>query len=454
MPLLPIFGIFWFRVLQALARSVAYDLVGVLAKRTSLLEHSIDFRDLKAKIRASEPAMQSSSAVIIGGGVIGLSTAYHLAKLRFGKITLLDKGAVGDGSSSRAAGIITGLLWSETGVLARKRSLELYRALSDDLPGYSFQAVGCLNLFDAASWPERTKLLPLYDRLGAPYEILSATEIRTRWPELAPRDDLIGLYDPLGGYSEPDEYIPALAQRVRELGVNVVEGEQVESFLQAQGRIVGVQSRSGKWEADVVICTVHAWMLQVLGLLRWQLPVKTFVHQRYVTTPLAAPVRIPAVNANPQNGYIRPATGNRVLAGGETAEREEYPVPSPDFHMSALRAPEEVKTLLTREMTPLLPRLAHTQWESERVGLIAFSVDGEPVLGPLEAFPGLLVGCAFHSGGFAYNPVAGELLAQLAVTGQTELDIRAFSPQRFVPAEVDAYLASVVTQANAIRRRH
>ena len=79
--------------------------------------------------------MQSSTAIIIGGGVIGLSTAYHLARMRFGKIILLDKGPVGDGSSSRAAGIITGLLWSETGVLARKRSLELYRELSSDLPG-------------------------------------------------------------------------------------------------------------------------------------------------------------------------------------------------------------------------------------------------------------------------------------------------------------------------------
>jgi glycine/D-amino acid oxidase-like deaminating enzyme len=195
-------------------------------------------------------------------------------------------------------------------------------------------------------------------------------------------------------------------------------------------------------------------MLKVLGLLKWQLPVKTFVHQRYLTTPLASSVRIPAVNANPQNGYIRPATGNRVLAGGETAERIEYPVPSLDFNMGVLTAPDEVKRLLTQEMTPLLPRLAQTMWESERVGLIAFSVDGEPILGPLEAFPGLLVGCAFHSGGFAYNPVAGELLAEYAATGRTRFDVSAFSPQRFANTDVEEYLTSVVTQANAIRRRH
>src|SRR6478609_582557 len=93
---------------------------------------------------AEECTMSEPTVVIVGGGVIGLSTAYHLARKRYGKIILLDKGPVGDGSSSRAAGIITGLLWSEPGVLARKKSLQLFRELSEELDGYRFQDVGCL----------------------------------------------------------------------------------------------------------------------------------------------------------------------------------------------------------------------------------------------------------------------------------------------------------------------
>ena len=88
--------------------------------------------------------MASTTTIIIGGGVIGLSTAYQLARKKVGKVILLEKGPVGDGSSSRAGGIITGLLWSETGVLARKISLALYRELSEDLPGYRFGDVGSL----------------------------------------------------------------------------------------------------------------------------------------------------------------------------------------------------------------------------------------------------------------------------------------------------------------------
>ena len=116
--------------------------------------------------------------IVIGGGAIGLNTAYQLARKQAGSVILLEKGQVGDGSSSRAGGIITGLLWSETGVLARLISLRLYQELTADLEryGYRFQNVGCLNLFDPSSWPQREELLPLYDRLDFAYEVFDAAD--------------------------------------------------------------------------------------------------------------------------------------------------------------------------------------------------------------------------------------------------------------------------------------
>ena len=400
----------------------------------------------------------SATAIIIGGGVIGLSTAYQLARKNFGKIVLLEKGPVGDGSSSRAGGIITGLLWSDTGVLARKISLALYRELSADLPGYRFGDVGCLNLFDPPSWPERARLLPLYDRLGAPYEVLSAVEIHQRWPALTPAESEIGLFDPLGGYSEPEEYIPALAARCRDLGVDIREGQQVTGFVQRSGRIVGVTTAAGTIEGDAVVCTVHTWTQHLLAQLGWPTPFKAFVHQRYVTNQLSADsqasINLPAVNANPYNGYVRPARGHRILAGGETAWREEFRTPSPDFHMSSLTVPATVPTQLATDLTPLVPILGQTHWETEKVGLIAFALDGEPILGPLAQLPGLYLGCAFHSGGFAYNPAAGLFLAQFVADGQPQIDLTAFSPERFAPGEVAEYQATTVPQSAAVRRRH
>lgn len=398
--------------------------------------------------------MKPATAIIIGGGVIGLSTAYHLARKQFGRIVVLEKDVVGDGSSHRAAGIITGLQLTEPSVRARSRSLQLFRELSEDLEGYRFQDVGCLNLFDPPSWEERQTLLPLYERLGAPFEILDAAAMHRRWPAFQPPDGFVGLFDPLGGYSEPDDYIPALAKRCRELGVEIREHQAVAGFVTRNGRVHGVVAGGVAVEGDAVVSTTHAWTQTTIAPLSLRIPVKNFVHQRYLTRPLAAPLALPAINANPLHCYARPATGGRVLLGFETAEREEWPVTSTEFHMSSLSAPDRVRSDLIAAFQPCLPALSETSWESERVGLIAFSMDGEPLLGAVAQVPGFFVGCAFHSGGFAYNPVAGELLAEFVADGRTSIDVATFAPDRFDPNETEAHLATRLPQKSAIRRRH
>lgn len=396
----------------------------------------------------------SRHAVIVGAGVTGLSTAYHLARRSYGSVTVIEKGRVGDGASSRAAGIITGLLWSETGVLARRISLSRFRELSGELDGYRFQDVGCLNLFDAASWPERERLLPLYDRLGVEYTTMDRAEMAAAWPDLALTGEPVGLFDPLGGYSEPDHYLPALADGCRALGVEIREGCMVSDFILDAGRMAGVVADGGRIEADAVVSTVHVWTLKVLESIGLQLPLKSFVHQRYVTAPLPAPVRIPAVNANPCGGYIRPHYGQRVLAGIENSEAPEFRVPDRAFQMSTITPPPGLGEAARENLLPLVPGAGtagragwtgYTDWEIEKAGLLSFSVDGEPVLGPVDRFPGLYVGVAFHSGGFAYNPAAGVLLAGCVADGRPEIDIGDFSPNRFDPRETEAYNRTRIT---------
>ncbi|MXX03165.1 MAG: FAD-binding oxidoreductase [Gemmatimonadetes bacterium] len=402
----------------------------------------------------------SRHAVIVGAGVTGLSTAYHLARKSYGSITVVEKGHVGDGASSRAAGIITGLLWSETGILARKISLTRFRELSGELDGYRYQDVGCLNLFDAASWPERERLLPLYDRLGVEYTIMDRTEMAAAWPDLALTGEPVGLFDPLGGYSEPDHYLPALADGCRALGVEIREGCMVSDFIVDGERMAGVVADGRRIEADAVVSTVHVWTLKVLETIGLQLPLKSFVHQRYVTAPLPAPVRIPAVNANPYGGYLRPHYGQRLLAGIENPEAPDFRVPGREFLMSTITPPPGLDEAARENLLPLVPgagragrtgqadranHAGHTGWEIEKAGLLSFSADGEPVLGPVERFPGLYVGVAFHSGGFAYNPAAGALLAGCVADGRPEIDIGDFSPNRFDPRETEDYNRTRIT---------
>jgi len=400
--------------------------------------------------------MKQRTALIVGGGVIGLSTAYHLARRGYGRVILLEKDRLGDGSSVRAAGISTGLLWSEAGVLARKVSLRLFREYAREFTDYTFhQAEGCLNLYSPELWPGRAELLSLYDRLGAPYRVLDAAEIRRLWPEFCPQDSHIGLHDPLGGYSEPPEYIAALARRVRELGVEIREGVKVIDFVRNGTQVAGARlDDDSVVGADAVICTVHAWTLPVLEPLHLRLPVKHFVHQRYLSRPGPRPWRFPPTNAEVFGGYVRPAAGNRLLLGVETANREEWRVHSADFRMSELRTPEGLRDATVRRFQDFLPALRDLAWETEEVGLISFSMDGEPILGPVAALPGLFVGLAFHSGGFSYNPVAGLLLAEFVAEGRTSIDVSTFSPDRFPASATAGHLDSTLRQGQAVRRRH
>ena len=124
------------------------------------------------------------------------------------------------------------------------------------------------------------KLLPLYQGLGAPFQILDAGEISERWPDLHPPGEVKGLFDPLGGYSEPDEYIPAIAGQCRQLGVEIRENEKVEEFILQNGVVTGVRTTKTSLEADAVICTVYSWTLKLTDPLGIKWPIKVFVHQR------------------------------------------------------------------------------------------------------------------------------------------------------------------------------
>jgi sarcosine oxidase, subunit beta len=396
----------------------------------------------------------SATVVVVGAGVTGLSTSYHLARRNFGRIILIDKGPVGDGSSQRAAAIITGHLWTEAGVRVRKRCLELYGELSDTLPGYRFRQAGCLNLFDAASWADRKPLLPLYDKLSVPYQQMNPAEILRRWPALHPREDAVGLFDPLGGYSEPAEYIPALRAHVEQLGVEVREYQSVTGMEVKAGAVKGIRTAEGLVEADAVVSTVYCWTRPVLETVGITLPVKSFVHQRFVTAPLPEPIEIPAVNANPYMGYFRPAPHGAILAGIETADRDEYVVDSLDFHQSQLTISPDLKNRLRTNLQPFLPALAAVNWVSEKIGLITFSMDGEPILGPVPSIAGLFVGVGFHSGGFAYNPGTGELLADYVMRGKPAIDVSSWSVDRFNTEETRRYVAERLKQKDVVRRRH
>ena len=399
--------------------------------------------------------MADRHAIIVGGGVTGLSTAYHLKRLGYGDVTIFENDTIGAGSSSRAAGISTGLLWTKTGILARKTALKRFREMSRELDGYTFHNEhGCLGLFSPELWPGREALLPLYDEWDAPYQVLSAAEIKRRWPMLDPPDDFLGVLDPLGGYSEPPEYLAALSTKLRQLGVRVVTGSTVERIESRNGRAIGVRTEGRVVQADAVVVANYAWVLPLLKTVDIAIPAKTFLHRRYVSAPMAQPFVAPPVNADPYSGYVRPAYGNRILVGAETPDLNDIKLTDYRFRYEQLEDDEKLRDEVVARFIDFVPVMRGLEWETRKVGLLSFSMDGEPILGPFGGIERLFVGVCFHSGGFSYNPASGFYLAEFVANGETSIDLTAFSPDRFAADETAAYIASTVPQRNAARRRH
>ena len=170
------------------------------------------------------------SVVIIGAGVTGLSTAFHLVEKGVESVIIVDKGTVGGGSSLQAGGIVTMLMPKETAIRARAISIDMFERFGKMLDGYQYHQVGCMNLFTTQEISRVAKHWDLQKKLGASFEILNGKEITDRFPDIEVNKTDYGVLDLRGGYSEPHKYIPALKTKLDDMGVVFRENEPVTGF--------------------------------------------------------------------------------------------------------------------------------------------------------------------------------------------------------------------------------
>ena len=390
------------------------------------------------------PHIRPQSVVVIGAGVTGLSTAFHLVEKGMERVVVVDKGSVGGGSSLQAGGIITMLMATETEVRARAISLDLFERFSRILDGYHFHQVGCLNLSVENASAKTSESREMWRRLGGQFEVLSGGEISERFPDLAAQETDIGVLDLRSGYSEPHRYIPALRAKLEDMDVEIRENEPVVGFDLRNDRVRGVVTEGGTIETDAAVCAVNAWTNHVLSLVGFRTPYKNFVHERFVTKPFPEPPRLPAVNDHILNGYVRPTDDNRLLLGTSVDNLGAYEMRGPDFDVSELEPHPDALPFLKENLVRRVPMMEGAEWDYHTVGLISLAHDVKPVIGPVPGVDGLFVGAHFHSGGFAYNPVSGLLIAEHVVDGGTSIDSEMYRPARFGSIDTDAFLAAPI----------
>lgn len=370
---------------------------------------------------------QSADIVIIGAGVIGCSTAYHLARLGVTHTIIVEMGQPGSGSSSKSASMLslqfnTDELGARLAQLAYARYMQFEQELGVPI---DFHRTGWLSLATAAAAPALLAGSAMLRGLGIASEVLEPAEIAYRYPLLNTDDLAVGVFGPGDGPFDPHMILWGYLRRARELGARLLSGVRATGLALQNGRVTGVHTDQGFIAARAVINAAGPWAAEAAGWAGIDLPLRNRARTILVTGPLpAVPRDYPFVEDVATGWYFRPE-GDGVLMGmgQEPVSNLEHPATDPAL-VDAM-----IDTAVQR-----VPVLASASVLTTWTGVRPLTPDSRPILGAAPGVDGLLLNCGWGGVGIILAPVAGQLLAEVIVEGHAStFDIAPFSIERFTP---------------------
>jgi glycine/D-amino acid oxidase-like deaminating enzyme len=367
----------------------------------------------------------TASAVIIGGGVMGASIAYHLAKAGLRDVILLERETFfGQGASGRNAGGIRYQFSTEINVRLSQLSLPMLDAFEAEI-GQPIDIRHCGYLFlltnevDVESFKEN---VALQHRLGVPTEWLSPQEIRRRLPMMQLDDVLAGTWYAKDGIADPNGVVMGYINGARRLGVKLFTDAIVTTIETRGGKVSAVVTNRGRIETPIVANAAGPWASSIGKMVDLDLPIVPIRRQWLTTTPLPnLPDDFPFVIDFAQSLYFH-REGEGLLTGMSNPDQ------APGTDQGVDREWELVAMEAAAQRVPLLETAGVV---SRLAGLYEVTPDAHPILGatPLAGF---YVCAGFSGHGFMHGPICGKLLAEEILNGRaTTLNIDALRFDRF-----------------------
>jgi len=396
-----------------------------------------DRPDLPAPAPVIAPPLPSRArVVIIGGGVIGASVAYHLAQLGWTDVLLLEQGQLSCGTTWHAAGLVGQLRASENGTRLVQYSTELYGRLEAET-GLStgFRRCGGVTV---ARTPDRLTQLKRTAATAEAYqlecELISPERAREFYPVMR-TDDLAGaIWLPGDGRANPTDLTAALARGARDRGVTIRERTRVTGIRVSHRAVTGVRTDAGDVEAEVVVNCAGQWAKQVGAMCGVTVPLHSAEHFYVVTEQIDGVHRDLPVLRDPDGyTYIKEEVGGLVVGGFEP---EAKPWVAPDrlpypFEFQLLDEDWDHFAILMDNAITRIPVLAETGIKMFYNGPESFTPDNQFILGQAPELRNFFVGAGFNSVGIASAGGAGRALAEWIVQGEPSLDLSAVDIRRF-----------------------
>jgi len=372
-----------------------------------------------------------SDAVIIGGGVMGASTAYHLAKLGVKDVVLLEKeDFFGQGATGRCAGGVRYQFSTEINLKLSLASLPMLERFKDETgQDINYRKCGYLLVAtqdkDVAAFRRNVEL---QHRLGIQTEWLEGDEVRARLPLMRFEDALAGTFHPIDGLVDPNSVVMGYITAAQRLGAKAFTGIEVTGIKTEAGKVTEVNTRSGSIQTRTVVNAAGPWSKLVGDLAGISLPVVPLRRQMFTTTPLPdLPADFPFVIDFAQSLYFH-RDGEGLLIGMSNPDEK------PGYDQ---RVDEAFELINLEAASARLPMLEKAGLVSRWAGLYEVTPDAHPIFGTTTV-KGFLVVTGFSGHGFMHGPVAGLLIAELICDGSfksvdvTGLDLARFDEGRLI----------------------
>ena len=381
----------------------------------------------------------SFDVIVVGAGVVGASAAFHLARLDGAKVCVVDRGPVCGGGTAKSCAIVRSHYSIASNTELTLASLEIFRNfqdyLGDEEVDSGFVNSGYLIVVGEGDMARRLKAnLDMQAGVGAETYEIDKQEAKKLHPGLRLDDLALIGYEPNSGYADPYLTTSGLIKAGRSLGVELRTECRAERVLTQGGRVTGLRTSQGDLHAGQVLLAVGPWTRALADGLIPDLPLEVSRHVVLTfrgAAPYAPTTPIVKDLTTSNKMYFRPATGGVVLVG--TGDHGD-PVTSADAMDE--NTPEDLVLLQGGQLSRRVDGFDAAELTASWIGPYDITPDWNPVLGPVEAVPGLHIAYGFSGHGFKLAPAVGKALAQSLLGQETLVPLAPYRLGRFAEDEL------------------
>ncbi|CAN5308201.1 FAD-dependent oxidoreductase [soil metagenome] len=391
-----------------------------------------------------------SEIVVIGGGVVGISVAYHLARRGRTDVTVLERRALTEGSTWHAAGLVGQLRSSSSLTQLMQKSVQTYQSLESHT-GYAtgWHGVGGLRVASSPQrWQELRRVYTQGKSFGFDIHLVDAAEAKRIFP-LLNADGVYGAtWTPTDGYVDPSQLTFSFAAGARAAGVRIVQQCRVDGIERHGRRVAALLTEQGRIECDVVVNATGMWGAETARLAGVNVAVNAVEHQYVVTEKVAGlPADLPTFRDPDARFYLKPEAGALVVGGWEEGTKACWRTIPRDLGPELFAPNHDRFEGIADGAANRLPAFADMGIHTWINGPIPFSPDAEPLMGLTEDIDNLFHCCGF-SAGIAAAGGAGDAMANWIVDGDPGMDLWPFDVRRFgTPQNVATVLDMAAVQA-------